>query len=108
MKWPWVPRWVYEQAELRARVAEDRLYAAHKEGALIPPRAPFEPREPEVIKLLPDKLASYIENWESPETRADLDREARRLHYDLGYPEERVLQLWTDRANGPAPSADSE
>ena len=96
-RFPWVPRWVYEQAELRARVAEDRLYAAHKEGATIPPRAPFEPHEPEVIKLLPEKLSAYIENWESPEVRADLEREARRLHYDLNMPEDRVLDLWQAR-----------
>jgi hypothetical protein len=96
MKWPWVPRWLYEEAQERARVAEDRLYAAHKDGALIPPREAVLPREPQVLELLPEKLYGYVQNWESGDTREALEAEARKL-METGWSEERILALWQAR-----------
>jgi hypothetical protein len=103
MKWPWVARSVYEEALRDKRVAEDRLYAAWKEGNQIPPRDAVTPKTAEPIKMLPEKLHSFVQNWESPEVRADLEREARLLHFDLGMTEDRVLQLWQDRQGGDRP-----
>jgi hypothetical protein len=96
VKWPWVRREFYERAEERARIAEDRLYAAHKEGALIPPREAFQPKVPEVIELLPAKLLSYTQNWESVDTRSALEAEAREM-LKLGWPEDRILETWQAR-----------
>jgi len=79
------------------QVAEDRLYAAWKEGAVVPPRAAVTDM-PKVVQVLPDKLHDFVSNWESPDTRAELEAEARRLHFQMGYPEERVLKLFADRS----------
>ena len=95
-RWPWVPRWLYEEAKERARVAEDRLYAAHKDQYVIPPREAVTPREPEVLELLPAALRAEIENWESAETQNGLEGEARKL-LELGWSEERILELWKAR-----------
>lgn len=104
-RWPWVSRDLYEQALavssqfLRDKqIAEDRLYAAWQQGYTVPPRASVTPPEPKEIRLLPDKLHAWIENWESGETRAELEAEARRLHFQMGYPEERVLDLFNARS----------
>jgi len=51
------------------QVAEDRLYAAWKEGAIVPPRESVTPTAPKEITLLPEKLRAFVNNWESPETR---------------------------------------
>ena len=99
MKLPWVARERLEAAERRAQIAEDRLYAAWKEGHTIPPRESVTQRDSEIIQALPDKLLGYINNWESAETRYDLEREARRLHFEMSFPEERVLELWKRRDN---------
>lgn len=96
MKWPWVPRWLYEQAEERARIAEDRLYAAHKDQYVIPPREAVSPTKPVTLETLPEKVAGYVNNWESSETRAALEQEARKL-IELGMGEERILELWQAR-----------
>jgi len=103
MKWPWVSRALYEQVLAASaqflhdkQIAEDRLYAAWKEGHTIPPRAAVERREPDVVTLLPEKLHAFVQNWESPETRADLEREARAL-LKHNFTEERVLDLWAAR-----------
>jgi len=105
VKWPWVSRALYEQALAVSaqfladkKIAEDRLYAAWKDGHTIPPREAVTPREPVVLQALPEKIAGYVNNWESAETRGELDREARRLLFDLHFPEERVLELWQQRA----------
>jgi hypothetical protein len=104
MKWPWVSRALYEQvlavsAQFLAdkKIAEDRLYAAWKDGNTIPPREAVTPRIPQTLELLPSKIQDEINNWESPEVRADLDREARRLLFDLKFPEDRVIELWKMR-----------
>lgn len=101
LRWPWVSRARLDMALAASaqflhdkQIAEDRLYAAWKDGHTIPPRASVLPPEPQVVTLLPDKLRAFVENYESPETRAVLETEARRLHFDMGYPEERVLELW--------------
>jgi len=98
MRWPWVPRWLYEEAKERARVAEDRLYAAHKDQYVIPPREAVTPREPEVLELLPEKLHGFVQNWESADTREALETEARKL-MENGWPEDRILGLWQARTN---------
>lgn len=100
MKLPWVGRDLYEQALHDKRVAEDRLYAAWKEGYQIPPRATVEPEAPKVIELLPDEVRRYVENWESPEVRRELEAEARKMIFDLGMTEERVVALFTERQGG--------
>lgn len=104
IRWPWVSRALYEQALavssqfLRDKqIAEDRLYAAWQQGYTIPPRASVTPPEPKEIRLLPDKLHAFVQNWESADVRAELEAEARRLHFQMGYPEERVLKLFEDR-----------
>jgi len=98
LRLPWVSRETYEEALRRAQVAEDRLYAAWKDGYTVPARETVVPKEPVLIRALPEKVHAEIQNWESPEVRADLEREARKLLYDLNFPEERVLQLWADRS----------
>ena len=111
MTWPWVSRHRLELAErllseaVRDRkVAEDRLYAAWQTGALqVPPRGSVLPPEKKVVQILPDKLREYVENWEDPVTRMEVEAEARRLHYDLGQPEERVLDLFKQRSPEPEP-----
>lgn len=99
MRWPWVRRTELERVErllaeaIRDRkVAEDRLYAAWREGLTVPPRETVIPREPKSVAILPDKLREYVENWEDPLVRMEVEGEMRRLHYELGYPEERVLE----------------
>ncbi|HKR57169.1 MAG TPA: hypothetical protein VJS20_12785 [Gemmatimonadales bacterium] len=104
MKWPWVSRAALEQTQsLLAeavrdrRIAEDRLYAAWKDGNTIPPRESVTPQPPKEIHLLPDTLRDYIGNWESPEVRMELEAEARRMHFELGYPEDRVIETFQRR-----------
>jgi hypothetical protein len=96
MRLPWVPRWLYEETKERARIAEDRLYAAHKDGAIIPPREMMMPGKPVVLEALPAKVAGYVQNWESVETRQALDQEARKL-MELGMTEDRIIELWQAR-----------
>jgi hypothetical protein len=111
MKLPWVSRALYEQALAASaqflhdkQVAEDRLYAAWREGAQVPPRASVEPPAPREVRVLPDKLHAWIQNWESADVRGELETEARRLHFEQGYPEERVLALFEARSgNGTEP-----
>jgi len=104
-RWPWVSRALYEQALavssqfLRDKqIAEDRLYAAWQQGYTVPPRESVVPKEPQVVTILPEKLNAWVQNWESPETRAELEIEARRLHFQMGYPEDRVLELFNARS----------
>lgn len=96
MRLPWVPRWLYEEARERARVAEDRLYAAHKDQYVIPPREAVTPAKPVILETLPEKVAGYVNNWESVETRQALEQEARKL-LELGMGEERIVELWQAR-----------
>lgn len=96
MKLPWVPRWLYEETKERARIAEDRLYAAHKDGFMVPPRETVLPRVPDVLTLLPEKLYGFVQNWESGDTREALETEARKL-MENGWSEDRILTLWQDR-----------
>lgn len=105
MKWPWVSRALYEQALAVSaqflqdkKIAEDRLYAAWKENFTIPPRESVGPPKPREITLLPEKLHAFVQNWESPETRLELEAEARRLHFDMKYPEDRVLEIFEARS----------
>jgi hypothetical protein len=107
VKLPWVPRALYEQALVvsaqflrEKQIAEDRLYAAWKDGFTVPPRESVVPKEPTILRILPEKLHAEVNNWEDSGTRADLEREARRLHFDLGFTEERVLELWKARNGG--------
>ena len=97
MKWPWVSRECYDEVLRRAQVAEDRLYGAFKDGYTIPPRATVEQKSPEVLELLPAKLLDFVNNWESPEVRGELDREARKL-IELGLGEDRIMDLWKRRS----------
>jgi hypothetical protein len=93
--WPWVSRERLDDCERRARIAEDRLYGAWKEGAQIPPRAAVEPTVKEV-RLLPEKVLRFVQNWEDPQTRADLEREARVM-LEQGLSEERIVAVWEAR-----------
>jgi hypothetical protein len=86
------------------QIAEDRLYAAFKEGYQIPPRQSVEAPQPKEIRILPDKLHAFVNNWEGADTRAELEAEARRLHFEMGLPEDRVLQLFEQRNGDGAPS----
>lgn len=87
-----------ERARRDKQIAEDRLYAAWKEGGIaVPTREAVIPQSAKPIELLPDKLRDYVNNWESPDVRAELEGEIRRLHFELSWPEERVLQLLRDR-----------
>jgi hypothetical protein len=95
-RWPWVPRWLYEEAKERARIAEDRLYAAHKDQYVIPPREAVTSAEPKVLETLPEKLRGFVNNWESSETRQALEQEARKL-LEVGMGEERIIELWQAR-----------
>lgn len=110
MKWPWVSRRALEAVEAALaqalqdkRIAEDRLYAAWKDQNIIPPRESVLPRPPVEIKLLPEKLDRYVQNWESAEVRQEIAAEVRRLHYDLHYPEDRVIELIEARRDGGSP-----
>lgn len=101
---PWVSRALLEatlaeldRARTDKRIAEDRLYAAWKEGYQVPARSVVAPEPPKPIELLPEALRGYVENWESSQTRAELETEIRRL-LELGWPEERILKLLTDRS----------
>jgi hypothetical protein len=84
----------YFQNEIR--VANDRLYASVKDDRIIPPRELVEPPKPRPVTLLPEKVAAYIGNWESAETRAELTTEATRL-IEQGYSEERIVALFEAR-----------
>ena len=107
MRWPWVARTRLDevkaaliQAVAEKRIAEDRLYAAWKDGYTVPPRESVVPAPPKPVQLLPPELAGYVQNWESAEVRQELEAEARRLHYDLGYDADRVIALFEARRNG--------
>jgi len=107
VRWPWVARTRLDevkaaliQAVAEKRIAEDRLYAAWKDGYTVPPRESVVPAAPKEIRLLPEKLNGFVQNWESAEVRQELEGEARRLHYDLGWDEERVIALFRARSEG--------
>lgn len=62
--------------------AQDRLLAAWRdEGAVIPPR----PVEPVKVEPLPEQLRAWVNNWESPESKAIEESRIRHLmHQGLG------------------------
>lgn len=104
MRFPWVMRSLLDatlaeldRARQDKRIAEDRLYAAWKEGYQVPSREAVTPQPPKVVEILPELLRAYVENWESPETRAELETEIRHLQ-EIGWPEERILTLLRDRS----------
>lgn len=60
-------------------VANDRLHAAWKDGAVIPPR-PSEPLPPP--PALPPALQEVVDEWEDPSVRADVEARLRHLHFE--------------------------
>lgn len=77
----------------RAELAEDRLYAAWKEDYAIPAR-PVEP-EPVVIEPLPEMLQTLVNDWDSPDTRATLER-AMRERMALGFGPKAIVRHYVE------------
>lgn len=83
--------WLTRGVEARALLAEDRLYAAWKEGADIPPR-PVESEEVDTSPL-PGQLQVIVDDWDAPETRAVLEHAIRRQLAD-GFKPPAVMQQY--------------
>jgi len=65
------------------RVAQDRLYGAWQDRALIPARGD-EPVVRDRVPALPDELRALVADWESPETRLEVEERVRGLHFGQG------------------------
>lgn len=77
----------YLRAELR--IAQDRLLHAWRDDrAVIPPR----PVEVEPQKPLPPELQELVNEWESPQARADLETRLRGLYFDKGWGVQAILK----------------
>jgi hypothetical protein len=62
----------------RADTAEDRLYAAWKEGHVIPPRPESMPA-PEPPAPIPAELRDLVDRWDDPLAREKAELELRGL-----------------------------
>lgn len=85
-------------AKREKKIAEDRLYAAWKEGALIPPRpepadsAPEEPPTP-----IPVELRDLVDRWEDDFARTKAEQELRHF-LDEGWSEARIRRHYEELA----------
>lgn len=71
------------------RIAQDRLLHAWRDDrAVIPPR----PVEVEPQKPLPPELQELVNEWESPQSRADLETRLRGLYFDKGWGVQAILK----------------
>lgn len=76
-----------DRSRTAEQVAADRLLAAWKEGAVVPPRPPAEP-----IKLLPlpEALQEEVNQWSDPEVRSEVEAKIRKLQ-DQGLDQASIL-----------------
>lgn len=63
----------------RAETAEDRLFGAWKEGAVIPNRDTVEVPSTEELPELHPMLKSLVSDWEDADVRADMELKFRSL-----------------------------
>jgi hypothetical protein len=80
-------------AQAAERTATDRVVAAWRAGATIPPRPadPLPPPEP-----LPELVAEAVAEWDDPQHRLDLETEARQ-QLALGRTPDAILRAWENR-----------
>ena len=71
-------------------VAADRLLAAWKEGAVVPPRPPAEPFRQ---LPLPEALREEVDQWADPEVRAEVEAKIRKLQAEGLAQEAIILKL---------------
>lgn len=74
--------------------AQDRLVHAWRDDkAVIPPR----PVVVEPPKALPPELQEVVDEWESPETRANAEQQLRVMYFDRGWGIPAILRHLQDQ-----------
>lgn len=76
----WVQRNELRYLRAELRIAQDRLVHAWHQQAIIPPR----PTEVKPVEALPQELQHFVDDWESPESRAAMETRLRSLYFDQG------------------------